>query len=95
MSTHFTCGCDRAKKYGEKVFPNGPGKTFRCDWCGKRDIDGVPKYVCRQCGAESDRLHGLFVPHSCRACMDKTIAKQRAAGQVCRMCHSVYAECCC
>lgn len=94
-SVHFICGCNLAQKYGEKVYPNGPGKTMRCDYCGKRDIDGTPRYVCRSCGKEVDQLHGLFVPHNCRECQDIVIARDKAAGRVCGMCHQPYSLCCC
>jgi len=74
-----------------------PDAKFACEKCGAYS-DGE-KWVssCNNCGKEVEhgKLVGIFVPHVCGACMEKTVEEERAAGRVCRACGQVFSLCCC
>lgn len=50
---------------------------------------------CKRCGKEVRKLYGLFVPHLCKGCLEKTRKEQKEKGEVCGLCHSCYIDCCC
>lgn len=66
-----------------------------CERCGGVFKDDKWMMRCQTCGAEVSELHGLFVPHLCKPCLDKVVEEQKRKGHVCRMCRQVYALCCC
>lgn len=69
----------------------------RCERCGGARHDGKWQHKCKSCGVDvaPGELRGFFVPHRCQACDDKVVAQQKAAGDICRRCHTVTAYCCC
>jgi len=68
---------------------------FRCEACGAKKIMGRWVKRCEKCDQEVEELHGLFVPHLCKGCMDKVIEHDRATGNICIMCRQVRSLCCC
>lgn len=82
---------------------NYPGRVYdrdgysQCENCGGKLIAGTWIHKCKQCGVDvaPGKLTGLFVPHSCGACMQKVYEREKASGHVCRMCNSVFSKCCC
>jgi hypothetical protein len=94
-----TAKCIKAiQQYGEhyhSVYPRDEG--CQCERCGGK-FDGTAwLHKCKQCGTEVEpgELTGLFVPHSCKACMEKVVEQQTRAGKVCGRCKTVFAFCCC
>lgn len=72
--------------------------TYVCEFCGatkKNEPDAQWQKVCMRCGSVVDKLIGLFVPHSCLACLEAERQSQIRLGQVCRMCRNPYCDCCC
>jgi hypothetical protein len=82
---------------GRRFWNSLPKSVAYCEACGAYTDGLIWKSECSQCKKEvkAGELVGLFVPHSCKDCMEITREKQRKAGQVCRMCRQVYADCCC
>lgn len=77
--------------YGSRKYPGHPiCERHGCVLVGEEWV-----FECSHCGARVEKLHGLFVPHLCKPCLDKTVAEQQASGAVCGMCRKVYALCCC
>ena len=74
-----------------------PDAKALCNSCGgyTNGVDWL--HVCRECGklVAPGELKGLFVPHNCPECDARIVTEERAAGKVCRLCHSVYSYCCC
>ena len=103
----ITPSCVNAvKKYGEQYHrvcetylekDKNDGFIALCQNCGGLFDGKVWKHECRHCHKElhAGELTGLFVPHSCKTCNEKTVAEQKRAGHVCRRCRQVYAWCCC
>ena len=95
--------CIEAKqKYGKhyhSVVDSPHHKETLCERCG-----GIydPKqkafiHTCKDCGNEvnAGELVGLFVPHKCTPCLEKTRDEQRKKGHVCGICKQCYCDCCC
>ena len=89
-------------KYGEnyhmvyvREFEGRP--SDECEYCGSARRDGKWASRCRQCGADvpAGQLVGLFVPHSCSACLEKERSAQIQRGAVCRGCKQAFCDCCC
>jgi hypothetical protein len=74
-----------------------PDATALCERCGGYHNGTEWKHVCKMCGisVEAGKLLGFFVAHRCAECDAKVIAKERAAGQMCRRCNTVMSYCCC
>jgi hypothetical protein len=87
-----------AKEWGGRVV-TAKGDTARCERCGGSTADGGKTWTwtCAECETQVQpgELHGLFVPHLCRACLDRIVKAERASGQLCRMCRQPYSLCCC
>ena len=67
----------------------------RCERCGAQNINGKWVLVCQRCSKEVKELHGLFVPHLCKTCMEEVIAIDRKTGNICGMCRAPRSLCCC
>lgn len=68
-----------------------------CDRCGGKHTAGIWTHRCKQCGTDvaPGELVGLFVPHSCKKCLDTTRAEQIAKGQRCHGCGKPDCDCYC
>lgn len=94
------CPLPRCQEWG-KTYNRGTvyeqSGEIRCEGCGAVYRDGKWLSVCSTCNKDvpQGELVGLFVPHNCKDCQTVLVAKQREAGQVCRMCRQVWAQCCC
>lgn len=88
------------EKYGDHYHSvHDRADHAQCEWCGGKTEDGGQTWAhdCVKCGvsvAPGDLL-GLFVPHRCKECDAKIIAKDRAEGRMCRRCGTVFSYCCC
>jgi len=90
------CNSDRvylAHEFGDKV---GDGLyTHNCEACGAKRINGKWTKKCERCGKIVNALHGLFVPHLCKSCLDIVVENDRKIGNVCLMCRQPRSLCCC
>lgn len=77
--------------------PGRPGLHALCVHCGGYTDGEVSVHDCRSCGKSvaPGELVGLFVPSRCKECQKSAVDKQRASGDICRMCQSPRLECCC
>lgn len=91
-------------KYGElyhRVHDRADGDRAvdaQCEGCGgKHLVAGGWRHACKTCktDVQPGQLVGLFVPHSCAACLDVARKAEVARGAVCRRCHKAYVDCCC
>lgn len=85
------------ESYGHgRIYRRDDG-SVRCEGCGGEIRAGVWHWQCKVCHAvlEPGALKGFFVPTRCEACDAALVAEQKAKGQVCSGCRSVFAYCCC
>jgi len=91
------------EEYGEHYHGVHDGRTSeyraRCERCGAKYYGATDVWVsrCSKCQkiVKAGELVGLFVPHLCTECLDETRKEQRKKGEICKLCKSVYADCCC
>ena len=74
-----------------------PDAVAMCERCGGYTNGDSWKHVCKMCGNDvaAGKLLGFFVPHRCKECDEKVVAKEKADGKICRRCNRVYSYCCC
>jgi hypothetical protein len=78
-----------AKEYGDKGYSN------KCERCGAKEINGKWVKICGRCKSEVTELHGLFVPHLCKSCLDIIVENDRRTGNICLLCRQPRSLCCC